>query len=120
MFLHKDKKIERSGVSSDMLDLLRKAAPNISGVGQENAQIATGNNFGGAEVNIKGLGTLVLLNGRRMAFSPAESTGGHQFVDLNLIPVAAVDRIAVLSDGASAIYVSAAVGVVINLILKKD
>ena len=112
--------IQESGVPGDMLDLLRKVAPNISGVGEENAQINTGSNFGGASVSIKGLDTLVLINGRRVAFDPAESTGGSQFVDLNLIPVAAVERIEVLQDGASAIYGSDAVGGVINIILKKN
>src|SRR5471032_1974503 len=53
--------IKDSGVAADTLDLLRKVAPNISGVGQENAQIATGNNFGGASISVKGLSTLVLL-----------------------------------------------------------
>jgi len=114
------KVIENSGVSADTLDILRKVAPNISGVGQENAQIATGSNFGGASVNIKGLPTLVIINGRRVANDPAESTGGFQFVDMNLIPPAAIDRIEVLENGASAIYGSDAVGGVINIILKKD
>src|SRR5208283_611779 len=67
--------MEDSGVASDTLDLLRKVAPNISGIGEENAQINTGSNFGGASVNIKGLPTLVLINGRRVATDPAESTG---------------------------------------------
>ena len=112
--------IENSGVAADTLDLLRKVAPNISGIGAENAQIQTGSNFGGASVNIKGLSTLVLLNGRRVANDPAESTGGSQFVDLNTIPVAAIERIEVLQDGASAIYGSDAVGGVINIILKTN
>ena len=112
--------IADSGVFSDTLDILRKVAPNISGIGQENAQIATGSNFGGASVTLKGLPTLVLINGRRVANDPAESTGGFQFVDLNVIPPAAVERIEVLQDGASAIYGSDAVGGVINIILKKD
>jgi iron complex outermembrane receptor protein len=112
--------IDESGVPGDMLDLLRKVAPNISGVGEENAQINTGSTFGGASVDIKGLDTLVLIDGRRVAYDPAEATGGGEFVDLNLIPVGAVERIEVLQDGASAIYGSDAVGGVINIILKKN
>jgi iron complex outermembrane receptor protein len=112
--------MEDSGIAADTLDLLRKVAPNISGIGSENAQIATASNFGGASVNIKGLPTLVLVDGRRVANDPAEATGGSQFVDLNLIPPAAIDRVEVLEDGASAIYGSDAVGGVINIILKKD
>jgi iron complex outermembrane recepter protein len=112
--------IKDSGISADTLDLLRKVAPNITGVGQENAQIGTGTNFGGASLQIKNLPTLVLLDGRRVANDPAESTGGIQFVDLNMIPTAAIERIEVLEDGASAIYGSDAIGGVINIILKKN
>jgi iron complex outermembrane receptor protein len=113
-------KMEQTGVSADLLDILRKGVPNITGIGQENATISSGTTLGGASVTVKGLGTLVLLNGRRVAFSPAESTGGFQFVDLNLIPPAAIERVEVLSDGASAVYGSDAVGGVINIILKKN
>jgi len=112
--------LDNSGVSADMLDVLRKVAPNISGIGEENAQIQTGSNFGGASVNIKGMPTLVLINGRRVANDPAESAGGFQFVDMNMIPPAAVDRIEVLENGASAIYGSDAIGGVINIILKNN
>jgi iron complex outermembrane receptor protein len=113
--------MSESGVNSDLLDILRKVSPNISGVGSEAAQIQTGNNFGGASVNIKGLPTLVLINGRRVANDPSEAgEGGPEFVDLNLIPPAMIDRVEVLQDGASAIYGSDAVGGVINIILKKD
>jgi len=112
--------IKDSGVAADTLDLLRKVAPNISGVGEENAQTGVSTNFGGASVAIKALPTLVLVDGRRVANDPAESTGGTQFVDLNMIPPAAIERIEVLEDGASAIYGSDAIGGVINIILKKD
>jgi iron complex outermembrane recepter protein len=110
----------QSGVAADTLDILRKIAPNISGVGSENAQIASGSNFGGASVTIKGMSTLVLIDGRRVVNDPAESVNGSQFVDLNMIPPAAIERIDVLQDGASAVYGSDAIGGVINIILKKD
>jgi iron complex outermembrane receptor protein len=109
-----------SGVAADTLDLLRKVAPNITGVGEENAQVETGSNFGGASVSVKGLPTLVLIDGRRVVDSPAGSVDGSQFVDLNMIPPAAIERIEVLQDGASAIYGSDAIGGVINIILKKN
>lgn len=75
--------------------------------------------FNGA--NLRGIGvssTLVLLNGRRMAnfASPGDSSG----VDLNNIPAAAIQRVEVLLDGASAIYGSDAIGGVINFITRKD
>lgn len=71
--------------------------------------------------NLRGIGTsstLVLLNGRRMAnfASPGDDAG----VDLNNIPAAAVDRVEVLLDGASAIYGTDAIGGVINFITRKD
>ena len=73
-----------------------------------------------ATVNLRGLGsarTLVLLNGRKMPGSPV--LGGAS-ADLNSIPFAAVERIEVLSDGASAVYGSDAIAGVVNVILRKD
>lgn len=59
--------------------------------------------------------TLVLLNGRRLAPRGSGST-----VDLNSIPLSAIERIEVLTDGASALYGSDAIAGVVNFILKKD
>jgi len=76
-------------------------------------------NNGSATVSLRGLGpqnTLVLLNGRRL--SPHGLNG--KSVDLNTIPLAAIDRIEVLKDGASAIYGADAIGGVINFIMRKD
>jgi iron complex outermembrane receptor protein len=73
-----------------------------------------------ATVNLRGLGssrTLVLLNGRKMPGSPVM---GGASADLNSIPFAAVERIEVLSDGASAVYGSDAIAGVVNVILRKD
>ncbi|MFL6676077.1 MAG: TonB-dependent receptor [Massilia sp.] len=81
---------------------------------------AVGAGTGGrAQANLRGLGgerTLVLLNGRRLAAHPyfADTT------DLNIIPIAALDRVEVLRDGASAIYGSDAIGGVINFITKRS
>ena len=76
-------------------------------------------NNGASSASLRGLGsqyTLVLLNGRRL------STHGlnGQAVDLNGIPLAAIDRVEILKDGASAIYGTDAIGGVINFILKKN
>jgi iron complex outermembrane receptor protein len=73
---------------------------------------------GNADINLRGLGsdnTLVLLNGQRL---PQDAITGT--VDINLIPMAAVDRIEILKDGASAIYGSDALGGVVNIITRKD
>jgi iron complex outermembrane receptor protein len=72
-------------------------------------------------VSLRGLGgqrTLVLLDGRRITGSPTFGSGSA--TNLNTIPLAAVERIEVLRDGASAIYGSDAIGGVINIIMRKD
>ncbi|HEY0922160.1 TonB-dependent receptor domain-containing protein [Rheinheimera pacifica] len=74
---------------------------------------------GASSVGTKNLSpeyTLILLNGRRV---PKNSAGGI-FTDVNQLPMAAVDRIEILGDGASAIYGSDAVAGVINVITKKN
>ena len=77
-----------------------------------------GNN-GATSANLRGQGsnaTLILLNGRRVA---AHGLNGG-VVDLNQIPMAAIQRIEVLKDGASSIYGTDAIGGVINFILRTD
>lgn len=74
---------------------------------------------GASSPNLRGLGaeaTLTLLNGRRLA--PGGLTGGG--VDISAIPLAALERVEVLSDGASAIYGSDAVAGVVNFVLRDD
>ena len=102
------------------------ASLSINGNGLDNlasnadvvAGAARGNN-GVSCANLRGQGcgaTLILLNGRRIA--AAGLNGG--VVDLNSIPLAAIDRIEILKDGASAIYGTDAIGGVINFILRKN
>lgn len=112
--------IQNSGVETNVLDVLRKVSPAINGLGSENATTTGGATNGGAQVSLHNLPTLVLVNGRRMAYNPVDGSGGNEFVDLNTIPLAAIDKIEVLSDGSSAIYGADAVGGVINIILKQD
>src|SRR5690606_19034820 len=72
-----------------------------------------------AEVSLRGLGgsrTLILIDGRRAPTAPMVGQGQ----DLNAVPLAAVERIEILSDGASAIYGSDAIGGVVNIITRKD
>lgn len=73
----------------------------------------------GADIDLRGLGsnrTLVLIDGRRAPKAPFAGS----FADLNSVPLAAVERIEILTDGASAIYGSDAIGGVVNIILRKD
>ena len=75
-----------------------------------------------ANVNLRGLGasrTLVLINGRRQTPVPARLFGGR-FVDVNVIPAIALDRIEVLKEGAAAIYGSDAVAGVANFVTRDD
>jgi hypothetical protein len=70
-------------------------------------------------VNLRGLGadsTLVLVNGRRLAGTGLKG----DFADVSALPTAAVERVDVLLDGASALYGSDAVGGVVNIILRRD
>ena len=72
-----------------------------------------------AEIDLRGLGsarTLVLIDGRRAAKGPMVGDA----VDLNIIPMAMIERVEVLTDGASAVYGSDAIGGVVNFITRKD
>lgn len=83
-----------------------------------NAQVNNGND-GSIYISLRSLGpqrTLVLVNGRRMV---PGGTGANSAADLATIPAAAVERIEVLKDGASAIYGSDAISGVVNVILRK-
>jgi iron complex outermembrane recepter protein len=115
--------IDRSGYSSTQ-DLFRSLPQNFSsGDASEDGRFGTNPNSGinteiASGINLRGLGvssTLVLLNGHRLAPSAFGT-----IVDVSLIPLSAIDRIEILTDGASAIYGSDAVGGVVNIILRKD
>jgi iron complex outermembrane receptor protein len=115
--------IERSGYSSTS-DLLRALPQNFaSGDTTQDGQFGNGpnrtsNTDFSSGVNLRGLGsssTLVLLDGHRIA--PAAY---GTVVDVSAIPLAAIDRVEILTDGSSAIYGSDAIGGVVNIILKKD
>lgn len=72
----------------------------------------------GSAINLRGIGegtTLVLLNGRRIALG---FLGGA--TDISALPLSAIERVDVLTDGASALYGSDAVGGVVNFILRRD
>ena len=97
--------------TEDVLNTLPQAIPGFD---------RTSNNPGGgyATANLRGLGssrTLVLMDGKR--FVPTTSTG---VVDLNNIPPSLIERVEVITGGASAVYGSDAVAGVVNFILKDD
>jgi iron complex outermembrane receptor protein len=115
--------IDRAGVNSNVLEVLRKSLPSFAGrsnAGNSNANNNNQNTAGGSQVQLRNLDTLVLVNGRRVATSGINAIGGKNFVDVNQIPAAAIDRIEVLTDGAAASYGSDAIGGVVNIILKSN
>jgi iron complex outermembrane receptor protein len=116
--------IEDTGLNSNLLEILRKSVPAFAGrsnTGNSNATNTNQNTAGGSQIALRNLDTLILIDGRRVATSGANGLGGGKnFVDINQIPVAAIDHIEVLTDGASAIYGSDAIGGVINIILKSN
>ncbi|MCK7596576.1 TonB-dependent receptor [Microbulbifer sp. CAU 1566] len=109
--------IEASGLTS-ITDVLQTSTAN-SGVNFS----ADGSYVESASsVNLRGMGvnrTLILINGRRQASFPTAYGGSTNFTDVSDIPASAVERIEILTGGASAIYGSDAIGGVVNIILKK-
>jgi len=103
--------IERSGVSN--VEQLIQTITAISAQGGTVMSFGAGtSNYGQSTVSLRGLGdtrTLLLVNGRRL------NTG-----NVNNIPLAAIDRVEVLKDGASAIYGSDAVAGVVNFVLIRN
>ncbi|MBI3523855.1 MAG: TonB-dependent receptor [Betaproteobacteria bacterium] len=112
--------IEQSGVVS-VAELLDTVVANNNAGGQYRTNNTNNAVVGGAGISLRGLGpnsTLVLLNGRRMA--PYGFSEQASFVDLNSIPLSAIERVEIVKDGASAIYGSDALAGVVNFILRKE
>ncbi|MFN8892213.1 MAG: TonB-dependent receptor plug domain-containing protein, partial [Betaproteobacteria bacterium] len=115
--------LDRQGITSAEQVILNLST-NGNGLDNlaSNADVVGGaqrGNNGATSANLRGQGsnaTLILLNGRRVA---AHGLNGG-VVDLNQIPMAAIERIEILKDGASAIYGTDAIGGVINFILRTN
>lgn len=93
--------------------------------GSENQadSFTSGETQGTSNVNLRGLGlssTLVLINGRRQTVAAALANDGSVFVDTSTVPIAALERVEILKEGAASAYGSDAVAGVVNYILKKD
>lgn len=112
-------------------DLDRLGYKNVSdalGSLTQNTGFTQGEDFGNTftpaanAISLRGLGpnhTLVLVNGRRVADYPTAYEGSVNFVNIANIPSALIDRIEVLSGGASSVYGSDAIAGVVNIVLKK-
>jgi iron complex outermembrane receptor protein len=116
--------IERIGATST--EELVKQLSSLSSAGSSTT-VANASGYGGgniATVSLRGLGggrTLVLVNGRRVSVYGGGSAGSAgSSVDVNSIPLSAIERVEVLKDGASAVYGSDAIAGVVNFILRRD
>ena len=113
--------INRSGAQT-AAELIDKLSANSGGGYNVSQGVGDSGTPGLSAASLRGLGstnTLILLNGRRLSNYAFNASGGGT-VNLNQIPLAAVERIEVLKDGASAIYGTDAIGGVINFILRRD
>ena len=113
--------IDRTG-STSVAEVLQTISSNSPG-GFAGTSTIGGTTFGLTTANLKNLGggrTLVLVNGRRLAAFSGETLANGSATDINSIPFAAIERIEVLKDGASAIYGTDAIAGVINFILRQD
>lgn len=111
--------IARTGATSTE-ELLTSISALSSSGSTANATGAGSSTYGLSSISLRGLGaerTLVLVNGRRLA---AFAGGGGAAVNVNVIPLAAIERVEVLKDGASGVYGSDAVAGVVNFILSKS
>lgn len=113
--------LERSG-AANLGDVMHEYPAFIGGIGSNgNNDQSTGSivNAGQELLNLRGLGvdrTLVLVNGRRHVPGDSETTS----VDISMIPTPLIERVEVITGGASAIYGADAVTGVVNIILKDD
>ena len=119
--VYDSKRIGRSGART-VTEVLKRLPQSSAGFTDA---VNTGVSFspGASAVSLRGLGetaTLVLINGRRVAPFPLAQEGTNAFVDLNSIPLAAVERIEILKEGASAVYGSDAIAGVVNIIMKEN
>lgn len=119
-----DRRTLRAEGQTDLGEAIRETVPQNFGGGQSPVIGLGAEDFGsdnvtsGSAINLRGLGpdaTLTLLNGRRFAYD-----GIAEGVDVSAIPLAAVDRVEIVADGASAIYGSDAVAGVANVVLRRD
>ena len=111
--------ITRAGYRSTA-ELLNQIAATSTIGGTQISEGAGLSIYGVASISLRGLGddrTLVLVNGRRLA---PQAGGGGTTVNVNTIPLAAIERVEVLKDGASSVYGSDAMAGVVNFILRKD
>lgn len=111
--------IDQNGYAT-VQEAIAKTPQNFGGTTASTRGVTGGNIGASNQIDIRGLGseaTLTLVNGRRLAGAAGDQ---GRAVDISAIPLAAVERIDILTDGASALYGSDAIGGVVNLVLRDD
>ena len=101
-----------------VLNQLPQFVPAITQFSTTDVQQTANNTIGGSFVSLRGLGpnrNLVLIDGKR-----AQPANPQMFVDTNMIPAAAIQRVELITGGASAVYGADAIGGVVNFILKDN
>ncbi|MCH8059909.1 MAG: TonB-dependent receptor plug domain-containing protein, partial [Proteobacteria bacterium] len=131
------KDVFTSSSPMEIIDIGEASLQGIANVGEllQNSTVAAGSpqvtsvlssalvengGIGTSTISLRGLGanrTLVLLNGRRAG--PSGTRGGVSSFDFSVLPLATIERIEVLKDGASSIYGSDAVAGVVNIITRR-
>lgn len=113
--------IRASGATS-VTDLVKNLSSAQGSTGETGS--VGGSTFGFSGISVHNVGetrTLVLLNGKRLAqFGGQTLTGFAAGFDLNSIPISAIERVELLTDGASALYGADAIAGVVNFITKHD
>lgn len=115
------REIERSGATNAM-EIMNLISANNSAGNVSLGNVIGATTFSNQTASLRGLGgssTLVLVNGKRLG-TFAGGVNGAEGVNLAAIPFAAIDRVEVLKDGASAVYGSDAIGGVINFITRQS
>jgi len=114
--------IKRTGAQS--VNELLRYIPTVDIYDQGEATSNSPSGSGVTNIRLRGLSennVLVLLNGRRLPVNALyDATGAGAAVDVNMIPLSAIERVEILKDGGSAIYGADAVAGVVNFITKKD
>jgi outer membrane receptor protein involved in Fe transport len=111
--------IQQSGVST--IGELIMQLPSVAGAAT-NPSVNNGGGFGESYVELRGLDakrTVVLVDGRRLGLI-GDPGSGTSAVDVNQIPLAIIDHVEVLKEGAGAVYGSDAIAGVVNFITRKD
>lgn len=112
-----DAELFESTGAAQAVDVLKNLTANTG------STLATEQNYlqGTSQFSLRGLGlssTLTLINGRRAGMAPVSNDVGHSFFDINTLPLAMIERIEILRDGASTTYGSQAVAGVANVVTR--